>query len=128
MDIFISLNTKFLFLIFIVFQTNNSIMPPKSYSLGKIDMEKLKKGEWVCIDIENWGNCMKCNEKSMMLDMFYCMDCAATIYPLCLDDDADLYDDPQFQFWKCSICEEKDKNNKLKNGEESSKNNNEKSN
>lgn len=101
-------------------------MPSKPYSLGKIDMEKLKKGEWVSIDIENWRNCMKCEEKSRMLEMFYCMDCAATLHPFCLDEDADLYDDPHFQFWKCSTCEEKEKNKNLENGEGGSKENKEK--
>lgn len=80
------------------------------------------------IDIEIWGKCMECEEKSRMLEMFYYMDCAATIHPLCLDAEADLYDDPRFQFWKCSTCEEKEKNNKRENYEGSSQDNNEKPN
>lgn len=97
-------------------QKENLTMSSKPHPLGKFDTEKFKKGEWVSIDIENWGNCMKCDEKTRMLEMFYCMDCTATFHPLCLDEDAYLYDDPRYQFWKCSICEEKEKNKKIEKG------------
>lgn len=98
-------------------------MAVKPLSLEKIDLSKLREGHWIQVNIENWGRCIECQDKSKMPEMFYCIICATTIHPLCLDAETDLYDDPRFQLWKCSTCEQKEKNNKHDNGEGSSKDN-----